>query len=257
MGKTQGRRVGTYTVRFAQKTTVRMARRPVTVSSVQALDGASFRSPVAPGSIATVFQANLVPTGGISMVFNDTISAPIFATTQNQANIQIPWELQGQTSATLKATNPDGTAITFDVALAPYAPAIFSTNERGSGQGIVTVSGTGKLAAVAGSVEGKDTEAASRGDFISIYCVGLGPVNNPPATGVAASDTTSTSLSPVTVTFNGSTSVPATFAGLAPGQVGVFQVNVRIPEDVPSGNAVTLAIRAGGVVSNTVALSIQ
>jgi uncharacterized protein (TIGR03437 family) len=256
VGKTQGRRVGTYTVKFAQNDGAD-GPRPVTVSSVQTLDGASFRSPVAPGSIATVFQSNLAPAGGISMVFNDTIAAPIFATTQNQANIQIPWELQGQTNATLKAANPDGTAIAFDVALAPFAPAIFATNERGSGQGIITLSSTGKLAAATGSVEGRDTEAASRGDFISIYCVGLGPVNNPPATGVATADTTSTTLSPVTVTFNGRIGVPATFAGLAPGQVGVFQVNVQIPDDVPSGNAVTLGISVGGVVSNTVALSIQ
>jgi uncharacterized protein (TIGR03437 family) len=119
------------------------------------------------------------------------------------------------------------------------------------------LSSTGKLAAAAGSVEGRDTEAASRGDFISIYCVGLGPVNNPPATAATTADTTSTTLTPVTVTFNNSTSVPATFAGLAPGQVGVFQVNVQIPKDVPSGNAVTLSLGVGGVVSNIVAPSIQ
>jgi uncharacterized protein (TIGR03437 family) len=172
-------------------------------------------------------------------------------------NIQIPWELQGQSSATLKAVNEDGTSTSFDVSLAPVAPAIYSTNERGSGQGIIAVSATGKLAAAAGTVEGRETAAAAKGDYITIYCVGLGAVNNPPPTGEVTPDATSTGKAPVTVTFNGNVSVPAAFAGLAPGSVGTFQVNVRIPENAPSGNAVPLTISVGGVVSNAVALSIQ
>jgi uncharacterized protein (TIGR03437 family) len=81
-------------------------------------------------------------------------------------------------------------------------------------------------------------------------------VNNPPATGAVTPDTTSTTTSPVSVILNG-TSVAASFAGLSPGSVGLFQVNARIPDGAPAGNAVTLAVSVGGAISNTVTIAIQ
>jgi hypothetical protein len=96
VGKSQGRRVGSYTVKFAQNDGAD-GPRTVTGNAVQTLDAASFRSPIAPGSLATVFKANLTPhimtaaeaplpttLDGVSMVFNDTLRAPIFATGQTR-----------------------------------------------------------------------------------------------------------------------------------------------------------------------------
>lgn len=72
----------------------------------------------------------------------------------------------------------------------------------------------------------------------------------------AAADGSSTTRFPVSILLNGA-SVPAAFAGLAPGFVGLFQVNVRIPGNAPSGDAVTLAIGVGGATSNTVTMALQ
>lgn len=47
------------------------------------------------------------------------------------------------------------------------------------------------------------------------------------------------------------------FAGLAPGFVGLYQVNVQIPEGAPTGNNVPLAISVGGVTSNTVTIALR
>ena len=71
VGKDQGRRVGGYTVRFAQRDGAD-GPRPAAVTAVQTLDGASFRSPVAPGSMATVFQPDLVATLSVA----DTVPLP-------------------------------------------------------------------------------------------------------------------------------------------------------------------------------------
>jgi uncharacterized protein (TIGR03437 family) len=84
----------------------------------------------------------------------------------------------------------------------------------------------------------------------------LGAVNNQPPTGAPAPDGTSTTISPVSVLLNGA-SVPAAYAGLAPGSVGVYQVNVQIPDNAPTGNAVALALSAGGATSNAVTIAIQ
>jgi uncharacterized protein (TIGR03437 family) len=45
--------------------------------------------------------------------------------------------------------------------------------------------------------------------------------------------------------------------GLAPGFVGLYQVNVQTPEGAPTGNNVPLAISVGGVTSNTVTIALR
>ena len=47
------------------------------------------------------------------------------------------------------------------------------------------------------------------------------------------------------------------FSGLAPGFVGVYQVNVIVPMDSPTGDSVPLSLSIGGVLSNTVTLAVQ
>ena len=47
------------------------------------------------------------------------------------------------------------------------------------------------------------------------------------------------------MTFGGS-SLPVIYAGLTPGEVGVYQINVKVPSNVPLGLAVPLQITEGG-----------
>jgi uncharacterized protein (TIGR03437 family) len=47
------------------------------------------------------------------------------------------------------------------------------------------------------------------------------------------------------------------FSGLAPGFVGLYQVNFQIPATAPSGNAVTVSLSIGGATSNTATIAIQ
>ena len=47
------------------------------------------------------------------------------------------------------------------------------------------------------------------------------------------------------------------FAGLAPGFVGLYQVNVQIPVGVTPGPAVPLVLSQSGVPSNTVTLAVK
>lgn len=268
VGKAHGKRIADYTVRFAQQDGADHTESASPGITAAVLDGAGFRPAIAPGSIATVFAANLgststlsttlpLPTSlsGVSMQFNGSIPAPFFYASPNQANIQIPWELQGLSSATLTVTDARGSSSTLSVPLAAFAPAIFSVNQ-GTSQGVVTIANSSTLAAPAGSIQGVETRAAARGEFITIYCLGLGAVNNPPATGEATRDSSSTAKSPVSVLLNGA-ALPSSFAGLSPGFVGLFQVNVQIPDNAPTGNAVTLALGVGGATSNTVTVAIQ
>ncbi|MBI2815557.1 MAG: hypothetical protein HYX72_01315 [Acidobacteria bacterium] len=47
------------------------------------------------------------------------------------------------------------------------------------------------------------------------------------------------------------------FSGMAPGFVGLWQINAEVPQNVTPGPAVPLVITAGGVSSNTVTIAVE
>ena len=85
--------------------------------------------------------------------------------------------------------------------------------------------------------------AVKAGSAVTIFCTGLGEVtpavqagnNGPPLPGGAAT------VTPVTVTI-GSVNAPVQFAGLAPGMVGLYQVQATVPSGVAAGNAVPVTL---------------
>ena len=46
------------------------------------------------------------------------------------------------------------------------------------------------------------------------------------------------------------------FAGLAPGFAGLYQLNVQVPDSVPSGRQ-ALRLTTGGLMANDVFLNVQ
>jgi uncharacterized protein (TIGR03437 family) len=46
-------------------------------------------------------------------------------------------------------------------------------------------------------------------------------------------------------------------SGLAPGFVGLYQVNAQVPAGLAANNATPVMISIGGVASNTVTMAVQ
>jgi len=225
------------------------------------VDAAAYRGSLTAGGIASVFGTNLgsVITNAFTVPLPNAIEgtiltvggrpAPLFFVSPTQINFQVPWELSGQTQASLQLTTPAGTSGPLTVSLRAGSPSIFTLDSSGIGQGVVTISTTGQLAAAA--------TPTPRGQYITIYCTGLGMVSNPPSTGATAvADPISSTLANATVTLGG---IPATvnFAGLAPGFVGLYQVNALVPSSVAPGSAVSLVLSIDGVSSNTATIAVQ
>ena len=63
-------------------------------------------------------------------------------------------------------------------------------------------------------------------------------------------------ITPVTVLLNGQ-ELPVAFAGLTPGYIGLYQVNVAIPASIPPGLGISLTLKQGGELSNTVSVAFQ
>jgi minor extracellular serine protease Vpr len=97
---------------------------------------------------------------------------------------------------------------------------------------------------------------ATRGQYVLIYGTGLGAVANQPATGAPVSDASAVTIQTPTVTIGG-VQASTNFAGLAPGFVGVYQVNALVPATITPGAAVSLSLSAGGMSSKTVTIAVQ
>jgi uncharacterized protein (TIGR03437 family) len=234
-----------------------------TINAGGVVNDGNYTPPVAPGSIAAVFgdffltsasfntALPLVTTlQNLSFDFGGT-QTPLYFVAGGQADIQVPWELANQSSATLTATLNTTASAAQTVKLAAFAPAIFTTNSQGTGAGAITDSSFNLISAANPAIAGTTT--------ILIYCTGLGPVNIAQTTGSAApsnppADTTATP----TVTIGGIPATPS-FSGLAPGFVGLYQVNALVPAGVASGSAVpvTISIGSPAVTSNTATIVVQ
>jgi uncharacterized protein (TIGR03437 family) len=150
----------------------------------------------------------------------------------------------------------DGTLSVNDlqVSVTAVQPAIYVLDQNS--QGAVLIAGTADVAAPVGS-PWPSRPAQAGVDYVEVFCNGLGPVTNPVPDGQPAS------LNPLSWTTTMPTAmvgnVPATvqFAGLSPGLVALYQVNVQVPAGSPTGSLVPVVLQMGDVQSNTVYIAVQ
>jgi uncharacterized protein (TIGR03437 family) len=204
---------------------------------------------LAPGSLVSLFGSNLAGSPpGVTTVQFDSISAPIIFASSSQLNLQVPWELQGQSSSPVTVTVNSVTSAPQSVAIGTADPGIFSLGAPQGGQGAIVN--------LAGIVVDANSPAHA-GDYLQIYANGLGPVSNTPQTGaIAGASPLSYLIGKATATIGG-VPAPVSFAGLAPGFVGLYQVNVQVPPGVAAGDAVPAIVSIGATASNTVTISVR
>lgn len=228
---------------------------------------ASPATQISPGSWVTIFGDRLANgTSSASGTFPPSLvgtavmigstALPLDFVSATQVNALLPFSLTPNTSVSLAVQRSGTVSVPINVTIADLGPAIFATNSEGTGQGAVEIASSGVLAAPVGAFPG--SQPVARGDFLAIYCTGLGAVNNTPGDGQPApsSPPLATTLATPTVTIGGMPAV-VSYTGLAPGLVGLYQVNVQVPGNTPTGDAVNLAISVGSQTSNTVTVAVQ
>jgi uncharacterized protein (TIGR03437 family) len=221
---------------------------------------------VAPGSLVSIFGSNLAdgsftpPTQPLpvqaqgTQVFLGGLALPLQYVGPGQINALIPANIAAGSQQSLVIQRDATQAAPMEVTVSASQPGIYTVNQQGTGQGAVLTSDY-SLDAPTGSYPG--AHPAGRGDFIQIFCTGLGSVTNPPAAGAAASNMPlSHTVASVTASIGG-IDAPVLFAGLAPGFVGLYQVNVTVPPSAPAGGVISLTLTAGGATSNTVTIALQ
>jgi minor extracellular serine protease Vpr len=192
------------------------------------------RLPLAIDSASVSFD---VPSANLSLPGHVSYVSP------TQVNVQVPWELAGQSSAQVKVTISSSPGKVITVPIPAYSPALYE-----SSPGVATaVDANGKLIT--------SSNGAQRGQTIVLYGNGLGPVNNQPASGEPAptSPLATTTTQPVVMFDNQQAQV--SFSGLNPGLAGVYQMNVMVPPGLtPGTHQVTISI--GGKTSKASSITV-
>ena len=234
--------------------------------------------PVAQGSIAALFGSGLAASqqlfSGASwpsslmnrqVVVNDQLAAPIYFVSPGQANFQVPSNAPVGTQRVAVRTADTGELIAGgSLLVAAAAPGLFTVGQ----------SGTGAAAAYnQDNTLNSSSNPAARGSVIVLYGTGQGQVSP------SVSDGTPAPSSPLAVTVAvptadakscqnnqpsmcvlvGGTSTfgSVQFSGLIPGYIGLWQINVQIPADAPTGGAVQVLVVIDGTPSNVVTVAIR
>jgi uncharacterized protein (TIGR03437 family) len=179
-------------------------------------------------------------------------------------SLQIVMEYESVSSLSPNVTGAVSTTSTAPVVarMDDAAPGIYQLN---GSQAAALISGTGLVAGppIGGITgEGYPSRFVVPGEYLEIYANGLGETSGSLLPGEPAPlDQLLRAAGPITAVFEDGKRVIADFAGLTPGSVGLFQINVLVPAGVVLGDAVPLYLelkRPDGSVlrSNTVTIAV-
>jgi len=224
-----------------------------------------------PGAVTTIVGTGFVKTGpkaaeispiptdvnGVRVSINGNY-LPVFYAAENQINFQCPQFAPGD-PVSLTIESNTGTSPPHSSKMQFATPGIFTIDGSGKGQGAILIANSPNIAMP--HTDGIPSAPARHGEFVSIYATGLGSVNTEVPGGSAAPlQTLDKVKAPVDVIIDGQ-NADVSFAGLAPGFTGLYQVNARIPVSASAGDAISVKIAVhlpnGTLVkSNTVSIAV-
>lgn len=238
------------------------------------VDAASFVRAAAPGQIMAAFGGGLpadlnftssagtlplpVALGDFAVRVNG-IAAPLFFVGASGGAFQINYQLPYETPIGMALVEivRGGAVVAHEfLPVSEAAPGVFTLTSNGQGQAVALNQDF--------SLNGSE-QAEARGRFIVVYATGQGAglideATQQPA-GVmsgapAGGNPLIVTASVPAVTIGGAPATVA-FSGLAPGFVGLWQLNILIPDGAPVGDAVPLVISFGGRESRATTIAVK
>ncbi|MDR3718355.1 MAG: hypothetical protein P4K98_06100 [Bryobacteraceae bacterium] len=196
---------------------------------------------LAPGS-AVAGTEPLPSTLGDACVTVANQALPLYWVSPTQIKAELPSDVSGAEQLVVHA--PGGVSSPFSFEVQATAPAILPV-DSGTQAGLARVirQKNGEVVNFTNPVHAKES--------ISIYMTGLGATAPAVALGaVTPSDQPYLVVTQPTVTLGG-TNLPVSFAGLSPGEVGVYRVDVSVPYFIHSAAQSPLVITQGSTSAST------
>jgi uncharacterized protein (TIGR03437 family) len=211
-------------------------------------------SAVAPGEIAAMFGTNMGPASGLFGAFTtagyltdqvegvsvrfDGIPAPLFYAAAGQINVQVPYEVAGESETSVVVdTGTDSVAVSVPVSAA--VPGLYPAAVNFANNLLNTVA-----------------NPVAPGDYVILYATGLGSPLTPIDTGEAAPGADA-SANAVTVTLGSGSQLMPAYAGVTQGLAGLDQINLQIPAATPRGETSLFVTSANGAQSQTISVWVQ
>jgi len=198
-----------------------------------------------------------ITVGGATILVNGK-TVPMYYSSYGQLAFQMP--VDAPIGTNLVQVQRDGlTSNTVSVNVAERAPRLLLIGT--TGYGAIQNAANYSLPMPTGAIPGVSTHPAHPGDTLILYAIGLGPTSPAVDTGAPA---------PSAEPFARLTTVPdvsfgvglfgakvqPVFAGLTPTFAGLYQLNVTVPSDTPTGT-VNVRLSFPDSVSNSVLIAVQ
>jgi len=234
--------------------------------------------PLAPGTLVTVSAAGLadgsasapddgiqpLPTklGDVQVVF-DGVPLPLLSVSPTQIRAQIPYAVENATAASVyvRTEHSDGritiTSAT-GVRIVPASPGLFAFGGTEPRSGLILHASTN--AAGQNGMPVTPENPAKPGETLIVWAAGLGSVDAnataPLAMGVPYAGSEAQVAVPVNALVNGRSSRVVS-AVLPQGSIGIYEVRVALPADLPNNPKTQLLIVQKGYVSNRITVPVQ
>ena len=207
------------------------------IGIVNAANLAPTTNPVSPNELVTLFgtgmssvtlQAQSLPfqttLGGVQVMVNKR-PAPVYFVSPNQISAIVP-SATTEAYATFQVINNGVASNPVTLYTSPTAPGVFTLNQSGFGPGAILHADFSLV---------NSQRPARAGETVLVFLTGLG-ATTPAVPDGSPGPTNPLSMVTATVTVDiDGTDAPVSFAGLAPGLAGLYQLNVQIPQGLSSG----------------------
>ncbi|HXP86554.1 MAG TPA: hypothetical protein VN841_17630 [Bryobacteraceae bacterium] len=207
------------------------------------LNGSYSNAGGAPGQVVSL-AASVMPGERVEITVQGQL-APVLRVDPQKVVFQIPWTAApypNSNSATVAISKPDSPLWSGDktnLFLNDTQPALLASVHQDF-SALVTAQ-----------------QPAYAGEIIHFYGTGFGPVTPPVPDGTPAPITPlSRTVNPVTcevLNSVGTDTGPSDvlFSGLAPGMIGIYQLDVRLPDQLPAGSFVQVRCSVSGAPTTT------
>jgi uncharacterized protein (TIGR03437 family) len=223
--------------------------------AIAAVTNAGSYSPAAisPGSLISLFGSGLAaitasaPSIPLPVSIADTsvtingVPAPLLFESPGQINAQVPWEVHAG-PATVVVRTRGASSPPVNITLQSAAPGLFT--DAGDNARALNADG---------SVNSAEKPAVA-GSIISVFFTGQGPVTTVVDDGAAPLAGQTISATSTILATIGSTPAQIEFAGLAPLNPGVAQINLKVP--ALAAGVYPLIVSIGGSASNAARLAV-
>ena len=208
---------------------------------LNAASSAPFTSGVSPGELITLVGTNIGPSklqvaqsvpfptslGNVQVMINN-IAAPIYYVSSGQVAAIVPYEVSAASVAQIQIVNNKSHSNVVSEFVNTTTPGIFSVPAGGVGDAAALHSDYSLVSS---------SSPAQPGETIQVFVTGLGQVTPPIADGAAGPSSPLSVTPPNTITASiAGQTANVTYAGLAPGLAGLYQVNLTIPSGLSAGD---------------------